>query len=768
MTPSESIKCKVVVERLLYPRVGFSAGDFAIIACKVVDTIEGEPYNEHVVIKGRVYSADVGVTYDLCAALVLDPKYGHTYQVKSFQHDSKMTGFAERDAFVKTILTEKQYKAFRAVTDDPLGLIEQGKPEALTTVKGISLRNANAILSRYTDRIQFAKAYTRLSEYGITPDRISSLLEAFHNDADALITTLDANPYSLISIVSGIGWSRADAIAERMGITGLDPRRRDAYVLSYLEACSEKGNTWWSPDLLWDDFSNFFDTNDSQMLLDSMNRLHDSGKLWWDDEHTKLALPRLRNIEKRIAEELHRIANGEKIKVNDSASEIAQIEKRQGWSFTDEQMSAVHSILDNNVVIITGFGGTGKTSAVSAALELLSGHSFAQCALSGRAAARLAEVTGQEGKTIHRLLEYQGQFTRNKDNPLDEEIIILDEVSMVGAELFLDLIKAIPTGSKLVMLGDDGQLESIGLCNIFKDMLDSGMIPVTRLTKIHRQAAKSAIITESIKVRNGQQLCAPGWTGTETRGELNDLTLHVFGSHRIAGERVILTKEYVLDHYKELVESGISPNDIQIVLPMKTRGDCCTSIINNEVQDYINAVNVSTEVKPTPSSPYGLRLGDRVICVKNMYKATRPFPSGYDDFDEPVYEVCPVYNGDRGVITSISNESMVICFDLWGDILIKRSDYTNIELGYALSCHKLQGSEANYIIVGFDMASRVLLTKEWLYTAITRAKKHCIIAAQDRALSFCISTSNISTKQTFLKEMLIDEFSSGHNTSEVM
>lgn len=425
------------------------------------------------------------------------------------------------------------------------------------------------------------------------------------------------------------------------------------------------------------------------------------------------------------------------------------IEQRQGWAFTDEQMAAVRGVLTNNVNIITGFAGTGKSSVVSAAIKILGDHSFAQCALSGRAAARLTEVTGKEGLTIHRLLKYSnGYFNHHQDNPLSEEIIILDEISMVGAELFLDLLKAIPTGTKLIMLGDDGQLESIGLCNIFKDMLDSGVIPVYRLTQIHRQAAKSAIITESIKVRSGIQLCDNSWIGTETRGELHDLDLCVYSDS-------ITTPDYILRHYQNLLEQGISPHSIQVVVPMKVRGAACTYKINLAIQKLVNDDNVHTQivVNAEGDHPYGLRRGDRVICTKNMYQAVRPNPI-YNEYGEEEDDVCPVYNGDRGVIKSINSEQMIVRFDQWGEIRILRNEFPHIELGYALSCHKLQGSEADYIIIGFDMASHVLLTREWVYTAITRAKKHCVISAESKALQYAIGNTNIPYKQTFLRELL--------------
>lgn len=491
------------------------------------------------------------------------------------------------------------------------------------------------------------------------------------------------------------------------------------------------------------------------LLQGSLRRLIADNILWSSEDKTQLGLQELRDMEESIAYHLHRIAQGQPQQAKDAESEIAMIEQRQGWSFTEEQMNAVRGVLGHNVNIITGYAGTGKSSVVSAVVKVLGDYSFSQCALSGRAAARLTEVTGKEGVTIHRLLGYiNGKFMHDEQSPLTDDIIILDEISMVGAELFLELLKAIPTGTKLIMLGDDGQLESIGLCNIFKDMLDSGVIPVYRLTQIHRQAAKSAIITESMKVRQGVQLFNSGWVGMETRGEQQDLDLKVYSDYT-------LTSDTIIEQYKRLLSEGVSHHRIQIVVPMKSRGDACTLKLNKRIQDIVNAGNAYTAVgigqEKDKAPTYSLRLGDRVICVRNMYRAERPYPVIDEEGNESP-DICPVYNGDRGVITQLLPEYMIVKFDLWGDIKIPRTDYINIELGYALSCHKLQGSEADYVIIGLDYVSRILLTREWVYTAITRAKKHCIIVAEGRALEYAISNSNIPLKQTFLTALLREVF----------
>lgn len=765
--PTPHLKCKLRVGRMLYPRTEFSAGDFVILACTVLEVQDGEPYDENIVIKGKVFSANLNGVYDFEGEYSREDKYGASYKVVSMSESYNMHAQQDQLLYLHNIMTQKQFDLITTSLPNAFELFEAKDSAAIASVKGIGAHRAGILVQRFHERFAQAKAYTRLSQYGLTMDAITSLLNYCPN-VDKLLSMLESDPYLMITEVRGIGWSKADAIAQKMGIAGQDPRRVDAYVVHFLDNRAESGgHTWCEPQILWDAASYDLRISDPTVLQESLYRLHERHLLWWPEDRSKIALTRLRKLEQDIAAELYRIAQGKSSAASQDVRTVAaEVEAAQGWKFTDEQIGAVENICQHNVSIVTGYGGTGKSSAVSLALKALGTQNFAQCALSGRAAARLTEVTGKEGMTIHRLLGYMnGRFMHDKDAPLTEDVIILDEISMVGAELFLSLLEAIPTGSKLIMLGDDGQLESIGLCNIFKDMLDCGVIPTYRLTKIHRQAAKSAIITESIKIRSGQQLCDEQWVGSETRGELQDLDLCVYSDR-------ILTFDYILDHYRNLLDQGISQHRIQVVVPMKTRGSACTHKLNLAIQDLVNKQNKNTEITigaQTPN-PYGLRCGDRVICTKNMYRAVRATPAATDpspwDYDEEsessaVDDICPVYNGDRGVVKTINSDRMVITFDQWGDILILRKDYSNIELGYALSCHKLQGSEAEYVIIGLDMTSMILLTREWIYTAITRAKKHCIVSAERQALRYAISNTNIPYKQTFLRDLLREAFSTG-------
>ena len=286
-------------------------------------------------------------------------------------------------------------------------------------------------------------------------------------------------------------------------------------------------------------------------------------------------------------------------------------------------------------------------------------------------------------------------------------------------------------------------------------MLNSGVIPVARLTKIHRQAAKSAIITESIKVRKANLLTPFGWVGQEVRGELKDLELDVY---RNAAD----SYNHIMAQFNRLYQNaGMDCSDIQIVLPQRFKGSISTLRLNLAVQAIVNPVNGQDEthihyIASGTNVDYMLRVGDSVIINRNNYDTVT---------DDGVN--CPVYNGNKGTVVSIDEGLGIITIDFeqWGKIVIPHYNdkglnvWNTIELAYALTCHKLQGSEAKYVIVGLDNTAHVMLTREWLYTAITRAKKFCVICAESDALNYSIKNSNVPYKQTFLCDFLKKRFS---------
>lgn len=786
-SPTEKLRCLVKIGHIIFPKK-FTPGDWAICSASIEEVYEGDPYSTEIKIKGRAYSLDIGGVYQLTGTIDDHPDYGFSYDIVSFAKEFSTEDAGHRRMYLESLFTEKQVEAMYNKLPDPYKVFMDHDAATLCKVKGIGPSTARKMISRFHDDYAKSRAYVALGKYDLTVNLIDSLIRRFHGDIDKLLFTVNENPYIMMFEVDGIGWKKADQIAVAKGIKPDDLIRFEANIIHQLNQITEQGNTWvtpaWLVSAVLTDMGLSFEYADK--FREALYSLHEKHELWWDDEKTKIALYKLRKLEENIAKELYRIASGAPLEPRTQEPPdviLRKFEEETGFDFTEEQRSAIMSTLQNNVSIITGGAGTGKSTSVRGVLKVLEGCTFAQCALSGRAAARLSEVTGQGGSTIHRLLKADDSgfgFYYKEDNPLPYDIIILDEVSMVGAEIFLDLLKAIGDHTKLIMLGDDGQLESIGLCNLFKDMLDSEVVTVSRLTKIHRQAAKSAIITESVKVRNKEPIIDYDWVGEETRGELQDLKLVVY-------DDAILSQDTVVEQYQALLDEGISYNDIQIVLPMKQRGMLCTYTLNQRIQELVNPPKHGIEgilvgaTKTDKSHAYYLRKNDRVIVTKNMYHAQKYVPWNASAISEPNYDTslaellgeydydevseedltCAIYNGDRGIILEIDGDGMVVEFDQWGEIYIKREEFRNVELGYALSCHKLQGSEAPYVIVGLDMSGRILLTKEWLYTAITRAKKHCIVCGESRAISYANNNSNISIKQTMLKDLLIETFKGG-------
>lgn len=455
-------------------------------------------------------------------------------------------------------------------------------------------------------------------------------------------------------------------------------------------------------------------------------------------------------IRKSKAYEVH-ISKGSKLvgirsKNPSEKLELKTVPTTDGYKYCFTVPTSMLVLRRNGRIFITG--NTGKSSIVSGMLDVLNkryGYSFGQCALSGRAGSRLAEVTGEEGYTIHRLLAFNpfaGGFEYNKENPLVQDIIIVDELSMVGGNLFYSLIKAVKDGAKLIMLCDTGQLESIGMGNIAKDIIDSGIIPTVQLTQIHRQAQKSAIVTESLKMRESTQLISRDFIGEETRGELQDLLLDIVDN-----------KDYVpynvIKHFKKELNNVESILDLQVVVPMKTRGGSCTFKLNEKMQEIYNPYSMhkkEVEISFSKELKYKLREGDKVLNNKNNYK-TINLDGGKT----------PIYNGNVGTIEEIDLEEDVIIvnFQSIGKIIIPVSNWKNLELAYAVTCHKSQGSEYKRVIVGLDYSAYTLLSREWSYTAITRAREFCVLVAENTALRYAVSQSKVILKQTFLKDFLI-------------
>ena len=399
----------------------------------------------------------------------------------------------------------------------------------------------------------------------------------------------------------------------------------------------------------------------------------------------------------------------------------------------------------NDRIMVTG--NCGKTSAVNGIAHVLEAHNFrvAQVSLSGRAASKLTEITHIEGRTIHRLLKYDpesGKFSHNKENPLPYDIIIGDEVSMWGGEITLSLLQAIPTGAKVLFIGDTKQLEAIGLASVLTDTIKSHTMPTVQLTKIQRQQADSGIITQSLKVACGEQIVGPKTSGVEYRGVRKDFKLVTYIDSA-------LTQSKIIDEFKELyINQHVSANDIQVLVPMRSRGEASCRALNLAIQEIVNGTPSVDEITVPYTDgnykySYTYRPNDRIIIMKNNYKTINI--EGNKE---------PIYNGNVGYIKQIGPDFMIVNLTEQGDIVLGVEDYNNLSLGYAITVHKKQGDSSPYVIGAIDSSSYALMSKELLYTMITRARKYCVLVGQKKILQQAVRISRVKTKQTWLCELL--------------
>lgn len=771
---SNIIKIQARVNRILFPKypdvLGEGGNNFGIVSWNPVDVLDGEPHIDSwgtIVVKGTYeQTLDFGDDYIIVAKENYNPDRGYQYDLLYIAQDLDLSKVYNQKAFLQTFLTEGQIAEMFKVLDNPLAAIEAHDVEALKQVKGVGDYIANCIIERFEDNRDNCEVYLELDQYGLTPSFIQKLVKRYKSPSK-VIEIVKEDPYQLSFDVDGIGFKTADSIALKGGIKRTSPDRIKGFINYILNEKAQEGNSYITSGeltaLIFEEFGGkdailevYRDESGNvtgNNINEAIEKLKEKDILVVEENNInktsrRVYLKKYYNLEKEIAYHLKRIAKAEnKFEYDDWEDIVKQQEVKQGWQFTEEQKRGIKLGLDNQVCFITGGAGTGKSSLVSGILESLKDYSFAQTALAGKASARLQEVTGEEGFTIHRLLGFKPpmEFNFNENNPLPHDIIILDEISLVGGEIFLSLLKAIPDGCKLIILGDMGQLPSIGCMNLAFDMYNSKFITTVELTKVHRQAQKSGIITDSQKMRNGIPVLEKNFVGQIVTGELKDMYYDISDSTE-------QTREKVVEWFKNKYNSDQIDNimDIQILSPCKDRGDASVFNLNQDIQAFVNPPSPDKKeltVKAGKDRKYILREGDKVMCIKNNYKVTGSSKTG-------------VFNGWCGILTEITDYGFHKVYIPMIDDTMTFSTFdltSGVILGYASTIHKFQGSSAKIIIGAFDNTTPPMMrTKELVYTLWTRAEKECITVAQNTALYNAAKNSGVIDKNTFLVELLDD------------
>lgn len=760
------VKCEITLDKIFYPKYAnhVESGEYAIFTGRVRKTLEGDVLKK-IKLKGNVPKLVYGTTYKVYADLVeTNVTYGDTYEILYMSKKIDISSKEKQKEFLSNILSDSQVEGLFDMYDDVIQLLEDRDVESLCKVKGIKSQSALKILDSYEDCKDYSHIYIELGKLGLSSSLIKKLMD-FYKSPDTVVDIVRNNPYDLVRL-SGVGFKKADEIAQKVGIDKYDIKRIRGFLTHVLIEQGELGRSYLIYQELMKTMYDTLGFIPDEIVRNVARIMVEKKDVVLSDDCERIALKKYYDLEQNIKLEIDRLKLGEREEEEldesgiytryvpmefdfDSVEEtITKIEKGQGFEFTEEQKDGILLAKSENVIVITGGAGCGKTSTANGILKLLPNSNVAACALSGKAAVRITEATGLEASTIHRLLQYQsdGTFFHNSEHTLCVDVIVIDEATMINGSLFLSLLKAIPSGAKVIIMGDVQQLTPIGNCQVFADLLASGKVANITLTKPHRQALRSGIIPLSMKIAKQQPIFNNGWTGTEVLGELQDMELSIHNKNSKLDDLVITYFQREMNKVKNVME-------VQICTPMRIRGDLSCYNLNNKIQNLYNPIsnydgNIITIILDGKNKQdikkYVITTGDKVINVVNNYKSITT--DG---------KKCPVFNGNIGIVKSIEDDgSCVVNFEGIGELLLSKSESKNLELAYVLTTHKCQGSGFDSVIVALDGSSYIMNNSELLYTGITRAKKHCVLIGDTGVIKKTITTKEVNKKQTFLKEML--------------
>lgn len=720
-----------------------------------IETDEGDL----VTIVGTMPDVEVGERIEASGRIRQHSIYGEqlevTDYVRSLPSDAQSMERYLSSGIIKGIgeaLAERIVEKFGEKTFQIL----DAEPERLAEVKGISPRKAAEIGEQFAEKAISREAMIYLQELGLTPKTAMKIFQVF---GPKTIPTVRTNPYLLAERVPGIGFRTADEIASRGGLAPDSPGRiRGAIRFVLMEAASE-GHTYLPEDEVLDRIYRLIGFQ-GELIEDGLSRAEMDGLIIQkrEEETDRVFLKYYYQAELACARRLTEL-----IEVFDEKSSPEMDEKLEGLILlaekekkivlSEEQRRAVKSALQQGAMIITGGPGTGKTTIIQVLLHILEGikAKYLLAAPTGRAAKRMTEATGREARTIHRLLEIQSSvdetearqvFNRNASNPLETDVVIIDEVSMVDINLMSHLLEAIMPGTRLILLGDKDQLPSVGPGNVLRDMIDSGCIPVEKLSFIYRQAAKSDIVLNAHRINQGEYL-APART---------DGSADFFFMKRSRSEEALSTLLDVVKNRFPKFAHCRAVEDIQILSPMK-KGTLGTYRLNEELQASLNPP--SRQKKDVRLGTVIFREGDKVIQTKNNYELEWQVKNRYG---YAIDEGKGVFNGDVGKILTIKDTGVTVEFDSKRQVIYDLSNLGQLELAYAITIHKSQGTESPVVVLPLVDGPEVLFTRNLLYTAVTRARQYVIIIGSEQTVKRMIDNNRQMVRYSSLGLRLQESF----------
>lgn len=642
---------------------------------------------------------------------------------------------------VGAALAGRIVKKFR---EDTFRIIEE-EPERLAEVKGISERKAREIAVQAEEKKDLRRAMIYLQKYGISTTLAAKIYQQYGRNVYRII---EENPYRLADDVAGVGFKTADEIAAKVGIhTDSDYRIRSGIFYTLMQSIGE-GHvyllkdtlTWRAGKLLEVEIDNI-----EKYLMDLA--MEKKVVLKEAEDGVRVYSSRFYYMELNVAKMLHDLNISEEVSRERLLERLGKIEDATGLFLDEMQRKAVMEAAKQGILVLTGGPGTGKTTTINAMIRLFEseGMTILLAAPTGRAAKRMTETTGYEASTIHRLLEVSGNpeeetiggFQRNEENPLDTDVLIIDEVSMVDLPLMNALLKAVMPGTRLILVGDQNQLPSVGPGSVLKDIIASGCFPVVMLTKIFRQAGESDIVVNAHKINRGEPVI------------LDNKSRDFFFLKR-QEPNVIISVMLTLIQKKlpKYVNAGIY--DIQVMTPMR-KGLLGVERLNQILQQYLNPP--SPEKSEREYADRLFREGDKVMQIKNNYQLEWKIQTKYG---LTVDKGQGVFNGDMGVVREINTyeETITVEYDEHRQVVYPYSMMDELELAYAITVHKSQGSEYPAVVIPLLQGPRQLYHRNLLYTAVTRAKKCVTLVGSEAVFQEMIRNNQDQKRNTSLAERI--------------
>jgi exodeoxyribonuclease V alpha subunit len=680
--------------------------------------IKSRGFSELVTVVGNMASVNVGTVVNLKGEWKNDTKYGKQFCVHSYKETmpATITGMEKYlgSGLIKGVGPVNAKRIVKSFGEDTIRVIEE-EPDRLSEVDGIGPKRVEMIKKAWQEQKEIKNVMLFLQSNGVSTVYAVKIFKTYGSDS---IEIVKDNPYRLADDIWGIGFKTADRIAQSMGYDRESYQRLRAGIIYVLNEFANEGHCFARRDELIKRSSEMLEMGEGDIESAIRNMLEEKSIIMEYDD--ALYLPPFYYSETGVARRIMEIIRTKSKCCSYNPGEVIQrVRKECGIEYDDVQVEAIEKAITSKFMVLTGGPGTGKTTttmAIIKAFESLKANVFL-AAPTGRAAKRMSEATGMNAQTVHRLLKYSPLegYKNNEENPLDCDVLIIDETSMIDIVLMYNLLKAVSNDTVVILVGDVDQLPSVGAGNVLKEVIDSGAVTVVRLNRIFRQAQGSAIIMNAHKINHGEFPTLKG-------GKNSDFFfIEEEDPEKVVGLIRQLCKDRLPKYY------GVDPvNDIQVLCPM-LKGAVGALNLNSVLQEVLNPSDISVR--------YGgiaYKVNDKVMQIKNNYDKN-------------------VFNGDIGRITFIDNEEKVISIKFDDNVVeYDVTEMDEVTLAYAVTVHKSQGSEYSLVVAPFTLKHYMMLQRNLLYTCVTRAKKVIVLIGTKKALAYCIRNSKSIDRNTML------------------